>query len=403
MLIECQLATGDYAAAIETYQAAMKRYPTSLALRMQGLEVLRRNHLPLEAAEAKGQILLLLQSSSMSRFASRDNLIAAGRFFAQRGEDAKKVLNLFYDRVRDADPTFLEAYIATAELALDKGDYKVAAETLQAAERAQSNDPRVKYLLARAWQTSDSSRAADALEQALEQNPNHAPSLLFQAEAMIDREQYELASEIVTRVLSINVHDQEAWALLAVLAHLRGEYEIEALMRAAALSTWAENPRVDHLIGLKLSQKYRFEEGAGYQRKALEVDSDYSPASFQLAQDLLRLGYDDVGWELAESVSQDDQYNVVAHNLVTLHDRLQTFTVLKSDGIQLRMDSREAEVYGEQVLELLGEARQVLCEKYDSQPRVPIVVEIFPEQKDFAIRTFGLPGGAGFWGSVSGE
>ena len=101
LLIRCQLATGDYAAAKETYEAAIRRYPTSLTLRMLGLDILRLNGLKLEASEARGQILQLLQTS-ISRFASRDNLIAAGRYFAAQGEDAKKVLNVFFDRVRDA-------------------------------------------------------------------------------------------------------------------------------------------------------------------------------------------------------------------------------------------------------------------------------------------------------------
>ncbi len=402
LLIKCQLATGHYAEARESYDAAIKRYPTSLTLRMQGLDILRLNHLPDEAFAAQTQILQLLQSSS-SRFASRDNLIAAGRYFTERGEDAKKILNLFYDRVRDADPTFLDAYIATAELALQKGDFKVAADTLQAAERNDITDPQVAYLLARAWQSSDPEKSTAALERALQQNPNHTPSLLFQAEAMIDRERYDLAQEIIQRVLQINLHDQEAWALLAVLAHLRGEYEMEALMRAAALSTWGDNPRVDHLIGLKLSQKYRFEEGAAYQRKALAMDPNYPPASFQLAQDLLRLGDDDIGWQLAETVAKEDQYNVVAHNLVTLHDRIKTFTVIEAGDIHVRMDSQEARIYGQDVLDLLTEAKQSLCTKYQVEPGAPIIVEIFPEQKDFAIRTFGLPGGAGFLGVCFGR
>ena len=38
--------------------------------------------------------------------------------------------------------------------------------------------------------------------------------------------------------------------------------------------------------------------------------------------------------------------------------------------------------------------RTKLCEKYDVKLDRPILVEIFPEQQDFAIRTFGLPGGA---------
>ncbi|MDG2220519.1 MAG: peptidase MA family metallohydrolase, partial [Rubripirellula sp.] len=158
-----------------------------------------------------------------------------------------------------------------------------------------------------------------------------------------------------------------------------------------------------YLIGKKLSQKYRFEEGMKYQQKALEMDPSYPPASFQLAQDLLRLGNTEVGWQLAKDVADEDPYNVVAHNLMTLYDRTKGFSILEGDGIQVRMEDRESRIYGQQVLDLLSEAKQVLCEKYDVEPRAPIIVEIFPQQKDFAIRTFGLPGGDGFLGVCFGR
>ncbi len=402
LLIQCHVTQGKYPEAKQVYEEAIKRYPTSLTLRMQGLEVLRLNNLPDEAREAETQIFRLLQSSP-SRYASRDNLIAAGRYFVMKGEDARQVLKLFYDRVRDADPTHLETYIATAELALEKGDFKVASDTLAQALRYDESDPRVHFLMAKAWESSDSAKATETLNRALELNPNHVPSLLYLADSAIDREQYEEAERIVRQVMKINPQQQEAWALLAVLAHLRGQFEIEKEMRKVALSTWGNNPRVDHLIGLKLSQKYRFDEGAAYQQKALEFDPTYTPANFQLAQDMLRLGHGAVGWELAKTVAEDDQYNVVAHNLMTLHDRLKDFSVLEAEGIRVRMDRREAAIYGDDVLDLLVEAKNVLCEKYDSQPRMPIYVEIFPEQKDFAIRTFGLPGGAGFLGVCFGR
>ncbi len=402
LLIDCQLTTGQYADALQTYDAAIERYPSSLTLRMQGLEVMRYNSLPELAAESNARILRLVQTAP-ARFASRENLVAAGQYFSERGEDARQILKLFYDRVREGDPTFIESYIATAELALQKGDFKVAAETLQQAERIGTTDPRVAYLLARAWEPSDPEKASEAISEALKQNPNHIPSLLFVASHAIDREQYDAAESTLQEILGINPHEQQAWALRAVLAHLQGNSDIEALMRAAALSTWADNPQVDHLIGRKLSQKYRFKEGSEYQRQALKLDPAYTPARFQLAQDLLRLGSDDVGWKLAHQVAWEDEYNVIAHNLITLHDRLTKFSVLEMGDIHVRMDRQEAEIYGEAVLELLTEAEAVLCKKYDVEPTAPIVVEIFPEQKDFAIRTFGLPGGAGFLGVCFGR
>jgi hypothetical protein len=93
----------------------------------------------------------------------------------------------------------------------------------------------------------------------------------------------------------------------------------------------------------------------------------------------------------------------VAHNLTTLHEALAKYRTLDAPGFIVRMDAREADIYGDRVLELLRVARETLCRKYDVELPEPVIVEIFAEQKDFAIRTFGLPGGAGFLGVCFGR
>ncbi|TVQ01316.1 MAG: hypothetical protein EA381_05960 [Planctomycetaceae bacterium] len=402
LLMQAQLARGRYAEAVATYEQAIRRYSSSLVLRLLAREALLHVGETERADREADEIFAVLQRPA-GRFASSDNLVAAGRYFSLRREDARQILQLFYDRVRAAEPRHLEAAIATAELALEKGDFSVAAKTLSEAQRLESGDPRIDYLNSQALASSDPQAASAALLRALERNPNHVPSLLALVDAAIDRERYDEAEEQLTRVLQVNLHQPEAWAYLAVIAHLRGNYEIEALMRAAALSTWASNPEVDHLIGRKLSRSYRFAEGAAYQQRALDFDPTHPAANFQLAEDWLRLGYDDVGWELAQSVARDDPYHVVAYNLVTLYDRMKAFATIRRDGVLVKMDPREAELYGEQVLDLLSDARRVLCEKYRVDPSDPILVEIFPQQQDFAIRTFGLPGGAGFLGVCFGR
>ncbi len=149
-----------------------------------------------------------------------------------------------------------------------------------------------------------------------------------------------------------------AWAYRAVLAHLRGDKEGEASARRSALAQWPSNPEVDHLIGRKLSQKYRFAEGAALQKQALALDPDYLPAKVQLCQDLLRLGDETEGWKLAAEIFSKDGYNVVAYNLVTLRDRLAGFRTLEGDGFVVRMDKREADLYGPRVLALLSRAQE---------------------------------------------
>ncbi len=402
LLIQCQLARGKFPEALATYTDAVDRYSQSLSLRLLGREVLLLNNQSELAEKEADQIFNILQQSS-SRFTSPDSLVAAGKYFVLRGEDPRQVLTLFYDRVRQADPKHMGAYLATAELAIEKGDFLVASQTLSLAEAVDDSDPRVGYLQALAWASSDSAKASIALKKSLSLNPRYSPSLLLAADNAIDGERFDDAASAIGQVLETNPHVWSAWSYLAVLAHLRGQYEIEQLMRAAALSGWTTNPGVDHLIGRKLSDNYRFEVGAAYQRRALEMDSSYLPAVYQLSQDLLRLGDDAIGWELASQVAKSDPYNVVVHNLMTLSDRLKGFTTIEREGVVARMDAREAELYGERVLTLLVDAKKVLCQKYEVTPHAPIVVEIYPEQKDFAIRTFGLPGGAGFLGVCFGR
>ncbi len=122
-----------------------------------------------------------------------------------------------------------------------------------------------------------------------------------------------------------------------------------------------------------------------------------------LAQDLLRLGEEKEGWALAEEVHKADGYDVTAYNLGMLHDSMAKFQTLTNQDFVVRMSKREAAIYGGQVLDLLQKAKTNLCAKYGMELTRPTVVEIFPEQKDFGVRTFGLPGNPGFLGVCFGS
>ena len=159
-------------------------------------------------------------------------------------------------------------------------------------------------------------------------------------------------------MFDVNPGEPRAWAYRAVLAHLTRRQRRRRPPRGSPPSTrWASNPEVDHLIGRKLSQKYRFAEGAARQKQALEADANFLPAKIQLCQDLLRLGDEAEGWKLAAEIFSKDGYNVVAFNLITLRDRLASFRTLEDDGFVVRMDKREADLYGQRVVSLLKRAR----------------------------------------------
>lgn len=399
--IQAQMETGQYKEALATYEAAVERFSSSIRLRMAGVEVCRLNDQTDRADLMLPEIQALINRQSWRRDAITQ--VLRGRFLLMRGADARQVLEVFYNRAKEQGPGLVEPYIAISDLGLEKHDHALAVDALEKAVKIAPEDPSIHLRLANAFAESNPERAASALTRALELNPNHVDSLMMQVDKMIDAEQYDAAAAVLDRVEKVNPKHPAACAYRAVLAHLLGDEPEEKKWRQAALKPWSTNPEVDYLIGRKLSQKYRFTEGAEHQRQAITFDSNYLPAKFQLSQDLLRLGENVEGWRLANEVYEQDSYNVAAHNLVVLQDSVKGFAKIESDGFVLHMDPREAEIYGHRALALLERARRVLCDKYQVQFDGPIVVEIFPDKQDFAVRTFGIPFVEGFLGVCFGS
>ena len=402
LLIKTELVMGKHSAAIEALEDALRRFPASVTIHLLAHQAYRNSGREEEALAQLATIERLVFAAPQ-RYANAEGRVALGRFFLLRGADAKKVLDQFYDLVTRQQPDFVEAYFATAELAIQKQDFALAAETLRKAPKEAAEDPRYHYLMAIAFSNDDRPQSAKSLAAALKINPNHVDSLLWKADQLIDGEQYKEAGDILDQVTLLNGVEPRAWAYRAVLAHLNSSPEGETAARTKALASWESNPEVDHIIGRKLSQKYRFAEGSAYQKNALLLDADYLPAKVQLCEDLLRLGDETEGWKLANEVFAKDGYNVVAFNLITLRDRLAGFRTLKGEGLLLRMDPHEADLYGQSVLALLARARKTLAEKYGVSLKEEVVVEIFPQKKEFAVRTFGLPGADGLLGVCFGR
>ena len=399
--IKAELELGRYADALQSLDAALERLPTSIGLRWIGRDVCRFNNQPARVKQFEGEIGLLVRQWP-HRYSDSINRIIVGRFLISQGIDPKRVLDAIYNEVKKQNPNLATVWIASGDLALEKQDFALAAQSFEQAVKFDPGDPDARLGLARAFASSEGAKVEESLKGALELNPNHVGSLLMLVDEQIDSERYEEADVLLRQVAAVNPHHPRACAYRAVLAHLRNQPDAEQRERGAAHKFWTTNPEPCYLIGKKLSQKYRFREGAEYQRDALKLEPQYLPAKMQLAQDLLRLGEETEGWKLADDVYRADEYSVVAHNLATLQENLDKFRTLEAEGFVVRMDAREADIYGRRVLDLLQRAKTELCAKYEVTLERPVIVEMFPRQQDFAIRTFGLPGGAGFLGVCFG-
>ena len=399
--IRALMAQGHYAAARIVATNALEQLSSSVRVRLAAEEVFRFNNDPKGATNALKEINELAGAREWA-YRNAPDLVVLGRAALKLGGDPKLVLDKLYGAARTSDPNYTETAIAIGELALSKSDYELAGRTFQQALKKHPNDAELHFGTARAFAPSDRKIMAQHLQAALNLNTNHVGCRLLLANHLIDREAYADAEKQIALALKVNPYHPEAWAYRSVIAHLREDKAAEKAARKKALAHWKTNPRVDYLIGKKLSQKYRFAEGSAHQRQALVFDRDFLPAKIQLAQDLLRLGLEREGWAMAEAAHEADGYDVTTFNLVTLKDTLGKYTTLTNAHFRVRMTPHEAAVYGPRALRLLETAHAKLSKKYGLKLDQLTTVEIFAEQNDFAVRTFGMPGIPGFLGVCFG-
>ncbi len=400
---QAEFTTGQYKASYETLLNGLVNAPASLRLRWLLVRTAPYVQNDLEATKRLRECHDLIRTQSWRYSQKVHDLVTLAEVVLHDGADPKQIQTVLLKRARELHPESRVPLQAIGNLALEKRDMTLATETFQEALKKFADDPDLLFGLACALNDVDPKGRQTALDQTLASNPKHIGALLMQAEQLIDAERYELAKTKLDEVLSINAQQPIALAYSSVLAFLRDDLKQFEALRNQALSTWDANPEVDYQLGKKLSQKYRFVDGAAAQRRALMLQSDYRPAQRQLAQDLLRLGQEEEGWQLAHTVYQADQYDVGSYNLVTLHDELRKYTVIERTGWRIRMEKNEASIYGDHVVALLEEARKTLCQKYEIDLKKDIFVEIFPKPSDFAVRTFGMPGAGGYLGVCFGD
>lgn len=400
--LKAMQALGQVATALKESEGMIKTYPDDLRLLMLRYDLAHELRQTAVADAVLAQVNEVARKKPAAERTAAE-WVALGQAALAYGADAKKVISGYFQQAQKKDAKAEEPYLAEGFLALEKSDPARAADVFRAGLKNHGETPDLRYGLARAYFNGDREKAGENLTRVIEVNPRHQEAQLARAEMMIASERFMDAEGVIQQVLDVDDTSPKAWALRAAIAVLANADE-KAMQdaRAKGLQRVAKNAEVDHTIGRIMSRAYRFAEGAAHQRAALEMDPSHLRARLQLSNDLLRLGEEAEAWQLASAVREEDGYNVQAHNLGLLEKEMGGYTEKKFDDFTLKMPSREWPIYGDRALSLLREARSVLMARYGVELKRPVLVEFFPHQQDFAIRTFGSLGGQGLLGVCFG-
>lgn len=338
------------------------------------------------------------------RYAKPADLLEIGRAALLNGGEPKDILKRFYQRVERLEPENATVPQYIGDLALEKYDYEMAAESYDKGLQLEPNNTDLRFALAKTFFSSDRKHAMELLETNLEANPKHVNSLLLSAQhhLLAELEDKSKAISLIERAEKVDANDPRPDAMRAVMALIEADEAGAERLRVKAKEGRPNDPRIDYNIGDWMASLMRFQEAVPFLREALKTDPEFLPAKIALGQNLLRTGDEDEAWLILEGVSDRDEYNVAVYNLLALHDEIEDYKMINRKNFIVRMESAEAELYGDRVVELLEKAERDLHVKYAFTPSKPILIEFFPNQADFAVRTFGFMGGDGFLGACFG-
>ena len=324
------------------------------------------------------------------------------------GADGKRVLSELLEPAKEADPKERDVYLATGRLGLKHHDMELAAENFRAGLKLFPGD--AEFLLGMELsgvplpdtEVDKENGILSFADLALKANPNFPDALLYKAKLLSGMKDFEGAGEMLARLFSVNPSHPEGHGLAAAISLLEEDVKGAEESLKLARKFWQGNPKVWSIVGETLVGQYRFAEGLVYLKKAAAASPDSSDILFELGSNQLRFGELEEGWKNVARAHELDPYHVGAFNLMALRDKIAEYPVLKKNEVMLRMSPEDMAVFGQRALDLAVRAKETLAGKYQMKLSQPVMVEMLPQQEDFAIRTFGLPGGESFLGVCFG-
>ncbi len=325
-------AAGDVRGANAFFQAAIKEYPDDPALRARWGELFAATHQNNEAVRLFEEALALDEKYAPAKIGLAK--VAAGQYEEKTREWASQVIN-------DTPEQALEAHLMVARAALEDG-------AIEAGE--------------------------DALDEALELAEDNDRSPL------------------------------EVYALKASVDLLRGTTNSPWTQRAIALNPGYGDAYAIPAHFYVITRRYR--EAIALLQKAVAIEPDLYSAHAELGQNLLRENKIDEARPHLELAYRGDPYSAPLVNTLRLLDSFDNFTLTAhpakpaapgstaagNPGVILRLHNDETAVLEPYVLDLVNRTIEAYSKRYNFELKEPVIVELYPDHDDFAVRIAGLPG-----------
>ena len=398
---EAFIEDGDYARypLVSTQLAEVKREigQSSEAIEILAAVVEEQFEPPLRTLVQYGSLLKLVGRKSEAEqalglavqrynnglvFASEDvAMVALASWLLGDFHDAN---SLFSEALR-ANPNNLEAHVLWGNLFLEKYNASDAERSYQ--EALDINSRYVPALVGMAKVGGDER----SLTRALAINPNSVLALETYGQLLLMNSRDDEATEYFERALDLNPQSLKTLSILAAEAALNQRSNQFEQYKARVDAFSPNNPQFLGDIADTFGNNYLFTEAVDFARAAIDSDPEYWQGYTLLGSNLIRLGEEVEGKANLEIGFENDPFNVLTSNMLKVFDTLETYATLESDHFKVLMSQNDADILWPYMEPLLEESWETLTSKYGFEPSGPILIEVFENTEDFAVRSVGLP------------
>ncbi len=429
-LARVQLEQGRYAEAVKTARAVARGKEKAAALTVAGEALRLSGQLPAaektlrEAIAASGKyyrahaflgIVLHEQGKAadaktvFDRFyddfaadkidkksAEQLTYVAMACRYTDNSKDNFKDAYDTYSDATKADAKHLEAWLELAEISLEK--YEAGHAEQHYGKALALNPNRVEALLGLAKvkleQSNDVEEARKLIERAEKVSPQSVDAAALRAHMLVDAEEFAPAEALLAQALQRNPNHLWALSVLGASQFLRDDGKAFERTRDRVLKLNPRYTRFFHDVVSLGVRQHRYAESIELSKQAIKIDPEDWYSLADLGTNYLRMGEDAKGLDFLRKAWKGDPFNVQNFNLLNLFEDVlaKEYTFFDSKHFRLRVHKEYVAKMRRVVVPLLEKAYGIYQKKYRFTPKGPIVIELFNDPEQYAVRTVGLPG-----------
>lgn len=299
----------------------------------------------------------------------------------------------FYEAGLDLAPADPRPHSAIGDFLLSRYNSGEAMQAYQDALKLDAGFVPALFGVASAQHFDRNSRkASESLAFLLEVQPNYVPALLLQARLAIDSDDFDAAEVSVARALEIQKQSPAALSLVAAIHYLRDDESQFTSVTERIRRQFPGYFDLYLLLAEVAAQHRRYQNAVEFSAIAVNLHPRAWRAHALLGINRLRLGDMNRGRFNLERAFQGNPFDIWTKNTLDLLDQLDGFSEEKSERFILVADPKEAEVLAPYLIPIAERAYDYYEDRYQHSPPVPIRIEVYPDHRDFSVRTIGLVG-----------